>query len=59
MNPFIYVMDEDSRDELLALGYKLIRSDETAGIWVFDDPSKLNFSKELHVPHVASTMLVL
>lgn len=57
MSPFIYVMDEESRDELLSLGYKLIRSDEAAGIWVFDDPTKLSFSKEMRVPHVVSPVL--
>ena len=55
--PFIYVMDEESRDELKEMGYKLIKSDEANGVWVFDNPDKLNFSTELNVPHVASNVL--
>lgn len=59
MSPFIYVMDEESRDELLAMGYKLIRSDDVAHVWVFDDPTRLQFTKELKVPHIMSASFVL
>lgn len=54
---FIYVMDEASRDQLKALGYKLIKCDEVNRVWIFDNPDKLNFSTELNVPHVVSNIL--
>lgn len=54
---FIYVMDEESRDQLLSMGYKLIKENEANGVWVFDNPDKLSFSAELNVPHVASNIL--
>lgn len=55
--PFIYVMDAESRDHLLALGYKMIKANEAQHIWVFDNSDKMNFSVELTVPHVASNVL--
>lgn len=57
MMPFIYVMDEASRDQLKAMGYKLIKCDEDHHIWVFDNPDKMDFSAELNVPHVKSNIL--
>ncbi len=57
MIPFIYVMDEESRDQLSAMGYKLIKCDDENRIWVFDNPDKMNFSTELDIPHVKSNIL--
>lgn len=56
--PFIYVMDEESKDKLLALGYRLIKGNEEKRVWVFDTPEKFTFSSAPDVPHVASNMLV-
>jgi len=56
---FIYVMDANSKDKLLAQGYKLISHDKHNGVWVFENAqtSKTAFELDVGVPHVLSNVL--
>lgn len=36
---FIYVMNEDDKNKLVALGYKMIREDNRNHVWVFHNHS--------------------
>ncbi len=44
MANFIYVFDADGRDELLAMQYELLKSDEIRHIYVFLNKECRNFS---------------
>ncbi len=46
MSKFLYVFSENERDELLKLGYSLIKSDIECGIFVFENQAKLSFDKK-------------
>jgi hypothetical protein len=39
---FIYVMDTESRDKLINLGYRLLRSDRDT-VWVFENTDDYRF----------------
>lgn len=44
MGRFIYVFNEEDRDALLALDYKLIYSDEHRKAYMFENNEELQFS---------------
>ena len=44
VSSFIYVFDEESRDKLLSLQYKLLKSDEQNHIFVFLNEERQDFS---------------
>lgn len=54
---FVYVMDEESRDRLVSLGYKLLKYDERNSVWCFENkvPDALAF--ELDIPCVVSSVM--
>lgn len=54
---FIYVMNKDARDELLSLGYNLIRSADEIGVWVFENQCPENFSQQHNFAYVVSDVL--
>ena len=51
---FIYVMDEVSRDALIARGYELIK--DNGEVWVFINKKEFEFSNN-DIPCVVSDML--
>lgn len=53
---FIYVMDTESRDKLLSLGFELLKENDTKSIWVFVNKRELNFDT-VDVPCVVSDTL--
>jgi len=53
---FIYVMDTESRDKLVNLGYELLKENETKTIWVFVNKSDQSFDA-VDVPCVVSDTL--
>ena len=54
---FIYVLDPESRDALLAAGYKLVKEDRNNKIWVFENRNECSFSVDFDFPHVMSDIL--
>lgn len=40
---FIYVMDEESRDKLLKLGFELLKKHDGRSVWVFINKQELEF----------------
>lgn len=55
---FIYVFGLDARNDMLSLGYELIKGDESASIYVFENSHKACFElDELDIPHVLSNVL--
>lgn len=44
MSQFIYVFDENGKDELEKLGLEIVREDTARGIYVFLNSITLNFS---------------
>lgn len=44
MEKFIYVFDTDARNTLLMCGYKLFKSDDERGVYVFYNNEKMHFS---------------
>lgn len=53
---FLYVMDTESRDKLLALGFELLKTNTQNTIWVFVNKQELAFDS-LEVPCVVSDTL--
>ena len=53
---FIYVMDEESRDELLKHGFELLKTHQNGSIWVFANKADRQFDA-LDVPCVVSDVL--
>ena len=43
---FIYVMSTSDMEKMLALGYRLIKSDERGGVYVFSNKESATFSDE-------------
>lgn len=43
---FIYVFKKEDRDNLLSLGYEMLKADESASVFVFLNDSKQTFSKD-------------
>lgn len=41
---FIYVFSREARDGMLASGYRLIKSDEQNGRYIFENDPRLTFS---------------
>lgn len=49
MNHFLYVFSEKERDTLLALNYRLLKSDNQKNIYVFENQENLRFDlNEVH-----------
>lgn len=44
MYKFLYVHNSESRDKLLAIGYHLIKSDETHSTYIFENQENMKFS---------------
>lgn len=53
---FLYVMDKESRDRLLALGFELLKANDKNTIWVFVNKSEQAFDS-VDVPCVVSDTL--
>lgn len=53
---FIYVMDADSKEKLLNLGYKLVKEHEAGKMWVFENKKETVF-ENIGVPCVVSDTL--
>lgn len=53
---FIYVMDVESKDKLINLGYELLKNDEKNTIWVFSNKEDRQFDS-LDIPCVVSDVL--
>ena len=43
---FIYVFKSDDRDKLIAMGYTLLKEDNSNSIYVFETCDKLDFGLE-------------
>jgi hypothetical protein len=41
---FIYVFRVEDRDKLLALGYQLLKSDDSQGMYIFENLGLVKFS---------------
>lgn len=54
---FIYVLSPESRDEMIAAGYTLLKEDKHNKIWVFENGEPSNFSLTFDFPHVLSDVL--
>jgi len=50
---FVYVFHKDDRDELLALGYQLLKQDEERNIFIFANQEVQKFEK-LKMPFVTT-----
>ena len=53
---FLYVMDVKSRDKLLSLGFKLLKSNDKKTLWVFVNSEKQTFN-EIDISCVISDVL--
>lgn len=53
MPKFVYVFHKDDRDELLALGYQLLKQDEERNIFIFANQEVQKFEK-LKMPFVTT-----
>ena len=53
---FIYVMDAESRDTLLELGYVLLKKNKNQDVWVFINKPNHQFDS-INVPYVVSDTL--
>lgn len=42
---FIYVFNSDTRDKLIALGYRLLKTNDSRNIYVFENSKRLTFSE--------------
>ena len=42
---FVYVFSKKARDKMMKAGYQLVRSDDNAGQYVFENNPTLTFSK--------------
>lgn len=54
---FVYAFDEDTRDKIIELGYRLFMSDETNSRYVFENKNEPNLIFE-DLPVVFSNTLV-
>lgn len=54
---FIYVLSPETRDEMLAAGYVLLKEDKYNKIWVFENAQPSNYSLTFDFPHVMSNVL--
>lgn len=53
---FIYVMDIESKNKLLCLGYELLKENSTSTVWIFKNQPQQQFDN-LDVPCVVSDVL--
>ena len=44
MSGFIYVFNTEAKDKLLALGYKLLKSDTTSSTYIFVNNGRQDFA---------------
>lgn len=56
MPKFIYVFGEKDRDQLISLGYELLKQDKAQNIFVFVNQEKQKFSK-LELPYLVTDTL--
>lgn len=54
---FLYVMDAESRDKLISLGYKLLKENERGNIWIFANSKDRTFDN-IDVSCVVSDTLI-
>lgn len=54
---FIYVLSPETRDEMIAAGYVLLKEDKFNKIWVFENSDPRNYSLDFDFPHVMSNIL--
>ena len=54
---FIYVMDEKSKDKLLANGYTLLKHNEKSNVWCFENKLPDQMAFDLDINCVFSDML--
>lgn len=55
---FIYVFGIEARNDMLSMGFTLIKGDESASVFVFENSHKACFElEELGIPHVISNTL--
>jgi len=43
---FIYVMSEEDKDKMMALGYALVKEDKRNYMWVFRNKDAASFARE-------------
>ena len=60
---FVYVMSEEDKEKMLALGYKFIKGDERNGVYVFSNKDTATFSdsdelEEAGIRHVDTNVIV-
>lgn len=53
---FIYVMDSESKDKMISLGYTLLKEHENKSIWVFAGNGDFKF-EATDIPCVVSDIL--
>lgn len=53
---FLYVMDIESRDRLLNLGFELLKSNDEKTVWIFVNKQEQTFD-EIDAPCVVSDVL--
>lgn len=53
---FIYVMDAESKDKLIELGYEFLKKNAKKDIWVFINKLDINF-EAIDIPCVVSDVL--
>ena len=53
---FLYVMDTESRDQLLSLGFELLKENDKKTVWVFVNKPDQTFDV-VNVPCVVSDVL--
>ena len=53
---FIYVFSTDARDQMLVANYRLLKSDDRQGVYVFENNNTQKFSK-LEISYLLSDTL--
>ena len=43
---FVYVMSEEDRDKMTAMGYALLKEDARNHVWVFENKDTVTFASE-------------
>lgn len=56
---FLYVMDKESRDKLIKLGYELLKENDRGNIWIFTNNKNQTFDVvDADIPYVVSDTLI-
>lgn len=56
---FIYVMSEEAKEALIAMGYALVREDSANSVFCFENKHELFADTAFDFPHVVSNVLTL